>query len=426
VKRYILSLGALMTAVAAFAVPAYADQPAAVAQAAPAPSPSPSATPAPPAFQPSAYLDVGVTSANVAGLKNDLPTRVFDNVSGVPQINDFNVTLADTATFGGKLELNTGTDANVIHSWPQSLYICTTGRAGPGCAAPYNIQTDVTQAYASYTVGKFTVIGGKFETLAGAEVIESPSDLNFSRSVLFGFAVPFTHTGARLTFAASPTLSLIAGVNRGWDTTRAESLTTLQALGYPANTPGDTSSLTAEFGLAYNPNSKYGLTVQGYDGKQENWLVNGCQTSTNCTRSLIDAVGTYHVNSTLTAIINLDDGQQTNTASQTFNAGTGFGTVTWKGIAGYLSEAFSPALTTTLRYESFGDPQGYRTSGGGPGTTWDEGTVTAQYATSSHSTLRAEYRVDTSTAPIFASAKAPGGAVKSMNSFGLEAILHVP
>jgi hypothetical protein len=416
-----------MTAVTAFALPAYADQPAAadqVAQAAPAPSPSP--TPAPSAFQPSAYLDVGVTSANVAGPKNLLNTRVFDNVSGVPQLNDFNVTLLDTATFGGKFEVNTGTDANVIHSWPQSLYICTGGIAGPGCTAPYNIQTDITQAYASYTLGKFTVIGGKFETLAGAELIESPSDLNFSRSILFGFAVPFTHTGARLTFAASPTLNVIVGVNRGWDTTRAESLSTLQALGYPPNTPGDTNSLTAEFGLGFNPSSKFGFTLQGYDGKQENWLVSGCQSSTNCTRSLLDFVGTYHVSSTLTAIVNVDDGQQTNTFSQTFNAGTGFGTVTWKGIAGYLSEAFSPALTTTLRYESFGDPQGYRTSGGGPGTTWDEGTLTAQYATSSHSTLRAEYRYDTSTAPIFLSAKAPSGSVKSLNSFGLEAIVHVP
>jgi hypothetical protein len=412
-----------MTAVAAFALPASADQ---VAQAAPAPSPSPSATPAPPAFQPSAYLDVGVTSANVAGPKNLLNTRVFDNVSGVPQINDFNVTLLDTATFGGKLEFNTGTDANVIHSWPQSLYICTGGTAGPGCTAPYNIQTDITQAYASYTLGKFTVIGGKFETLAGAEVIESPSDLNFSRSILFGFAVPFTHTGARVTFAASPTLNVIVGVNRGWDTTRAESLTTLQNIGYPLNTPGDTSSLTTEFGLAFNPSSKYGVTIQGYDGKQENWLFSGCQSSTNCTRSLIDLVGTYHLNSTWTAIVNVDDGQQTNTFSQTFNAGTGFGTVTWKGIAGYLSDAISPALTATARYESFGDPQGYRTSGGGPGTTWNEGTLTAQYATSSHSTLRAEYRVDTSTAPIFLATKSATGSAKSLNSFGLEAIVHVP
>jgi hypothetical protein len=430
VKQYLLSLGALMTAVAAFAVPAYADQPAVAEQVAqvkatpsPAPTPTPTPTPAPAAFQPSTYLDVGVTSANFSGPKNLLNTRVFDNVSGVPQINDWNVTLAYNAPLGGKLELNTGTDANVIHSWPQSLYICTNGIAAPGCTAPYNIQTDITQAYASFSFGKFTVIGGKFETLAGAELIESPSDLNFSRSILFGFAVPFTHTGARVTFAATPTLNIVAGVNRGWDTTHPESLTTLQNLGYPPNTPGDTSALTAEFGLAFNPSSTWGATLQGYSGKQENWLVSGCQTSTNCTRSLIDFVGTYHVNSTLTAIVNVDSGQQTNTFSPAFVSGTG--TVTWKGIAGYLSEAFSPAFTGTIRYESFNDAQGFRT-GVGVGTSWNEGTATVQYAANSHLTLRGEYRVDTATTPIFASAKTPGGAVKALNSVGLEAIVHVP
>lgn len=425
VKRYCLSLGALVTAVAALTLPVYADQPVAatqVAQAAPKATPTPAPTPAPAAFQPSAYFDAGFTSASASGPKNLLNTRVFDNVSGVPQINDFNLTLAYNAPLGGKVEINTGTDANVIHSWPQSLYICTGGVAAPGCTAPYNIQSDLTQAYLSFSTGKLTLIAGKFETLAGAEVIESPSDLNFSRSILFGFAVPFTHTGARLTFAATPTLNVILGANRGWDTTRAESLTTLQALGYPPATPGDTNSLTGELGLAFNPNSTWGITAQAYSGKQENWLVSGCQTSTTCTRSLLDIVGTYHINPTLTAVVNIDNGQQTNTFSGAFASGVG--TVTWKGIAGYLSQTFGP-LTGTLRYESFSDAQGFRT-GFGSGTTWNEGTLTAQYAASSHSTLRAEYRIDTATTPIFLSTKALSGSQKSINSVGLEAIVHVP
>jgi hypothetical protein len=426
VKRYLLSLGALMTAVAAFALPASADQPAVadqVAQAAPAPSPSPSPTPAPKAFQPSAYLDSGYDSANATGPKGLLNGRVFDNVAGTPQVNDFNVTLAYNAPLGGKLELNTGTDADVIHSWPQSLYICTGGLVGIGCVAPYAIQTDITQAYASFGFGKFTIIGGKFETLAGAEVIESPSDLNFSRSILFGYAVPFTHTGVRLTYAATPTLNVIVGANRGWDTTHALSAATEYKLGYPAADAPDTNSLTAEYGVAFTPNSIWNFTLQGYDGKQEDWLASGCNTSTTCTRSLIDFVGTWHINSALTGTVNVDDGQQTNTASGAFLSGVG--TVTWKGVAGYLSEAFSPALTTTVRYESFGDPQGYR-SGYGAGVTWNEGTLTAQYAANAHITLRAEYRVDTATAPIFLNKGGNGPGQKVLNTLGLEGIVHVP
>ena len=37
-----------------------------------------------------------------------------------------------------------------------------------------------------------------------------------SRSLLF-FAEPLTHTGIRATYAASDTLSLVAGVNNGWN-----------------------------------------------------------------------------------------------------------------------------------------------------------------------------------------------------------------
>jgi Putative beta-barrel porin-2, OmpL-like. bbp2 len=36
---------------------------------------------------------------------------------------------------------------------------------------------------------------GKFVTLLGAEVIEAPLNMNYSRSFLFGFAIPFTNTG---------------------------------------------------------------------------------------------------------------------------------------------------------------------------------------------------------------------------------------
>jgi hypothetical protein len=61
-----------------------------------------------------------------------------------------------------------------------------------------------------------TVIGGKFVALAGVEVLAPTGNTNFSRSLLF-FAEPMTHTRVRATYAASDTLSLIAGVNNGWN-----------------------------------------------------------------------------------------------------------------------------------------------------------------------------------------------------------------
>src|SRR5437879_4330074 len=58
---------------------------------------------------------------------------------------------------------------------------------------------DLEEAYGSYKVplgSGLTVKAGKFVTLLGYEVIESPNNLNFSRSFLFGFAIPLTHRGA--------------------------------------------------------------------------------------------------------------------------------------------------------------------------------------------------------------------------------------
>jgi len=367
----------------------------------------------------SGYLDAGFVSAGVAANNGAMTGRVFDNVSGTPQLQTVNLTAGYTGTFGGKFEINTGTDANVIHSYPQSLLIGTI---------PYNPQVDITQAYLSYSTGKFTLIGGKFETLAGAEVIESPSDLNFSRSILFGFAVPFTHTGVRLTYAATPQFSLIAGANRGWDTTRTLNSTqngSLAALGAAA-AANDTNSITAELGLAWNPSSAFSGTIQAYSGTVDAWFTNAC-ANTKCVRQLIDMVGTYHYNSNVSVVANVDLGSQTNTSLPGFTAAGAptivSSTATWKGVAGYISDAFTPKLTATLRGEVFADFQGYRLFNY-VGTKWTEGTATVQYALAPNLTLRLEGRGDTATQPIFIT-KA-GTFIKTQVQFGLEAIAHAP
>jgi hypothetical protein len=431
VKRLLLLPAALMMALAAFTVPATADENDVVAQAAASPAPSPSPTPAPNPLTLSGYVDGGLDTASASGPRGVLNTRVFDNVNNVPQLQTVNLTAGYTGVIGGKVELNTGTDAIVMHSYPMNpTVICP---AGPfTCTAPYNIQSDLTQAYIAFNVSKFTLIFGKFETLAGAEVIESPSDLNFSRSILFGYAVPFTHTGARLTFAVTPQISLIVGANRGWDTTYGLTATQLGKLGAPAGTPADNSTLTMEYGAAWNPSSAIGLTVQGYNGRQQDWVYVGCATNTGCTRSLLDVVGTWHVNPILTAQVNFDAGQQTGTCSPSFvftggtlTCGAGVGTATWNGLAGYVSVAPLSYLTLSARYEGFSDAQGYRI-GNGIGTRWSEGTLTATYLANAHLTFRLEGRADNATQPIFASSHGPAFAQNTLTTFGFEAIVHVP
>jgi len=71
------------------------------------------------------------------------------------------------------------------------------------------------QAYASYKapVGKgLTIDFGKFVTQNGAEVIESKDNWNYSRSLLFSYAIPYYHFGARARYSFSDQLSLTATV----------------------------------------------------------------------------------------------------------------------------------------------------------------------------------------------------------------------
>ncbi len=398
----------LLAAVVALAAPGGIAAPAAaadlLAQASPAASPSPSPTPSPKPFQMSGYLDAGYAATTFSAANNFINQRVFDNVNGTPQLQTINLQASYTGTLGGKVEVNIGQDANIMHSYPQALLIG---------APPFNTQVDLTQAEISYTWTKFTLMAGKFLTLAGAEVPESLSDLNFSRSVLFA-AIPISHTGLRLTYAATPQLNLILGGNRGWDTVYP-----LTAAKSPFGV-ADTSSITLEAGAAWNPSSVFSATAQGYTGNPEKWSAFGCAVS-SCNRSLMDGVATWHITPALTAIVNADYATQTKTASPSFVSGVG--TVNWGGVAGYLSYAFNPKLTVTGRAEWVGDQQGYL-SGIGVGTTWTEGTLTLQYAALPNVTVRLEGRGDSANRGIFLSRT--GALYKTQMEFGAEVIVHGP
>jgi Putative beta-barrel porin-2, OmpL-like. bbp2 len=386
----------VVSAMPVLAQPAPTPAPAAsgVPSASPAPSPSPSPSPTPRAWVTTGFVD---TSWSKAGTSRSFQfgdgtnSRVFDNINGQPMLNNLNLQLIKNGPIGGKIELSFGQDADIIASFPTAN----------------NNSFDVTYAYVSGTVGPLTAIVGKFATLAGAEVIESPSDLNFSRSILFGYAVPFTHTGARVTWTATPTFSVIAGINNGWD-----------------NTKGPGGPKTGEVGLAYN-NKNLSWTAQGYSGTERisnlAWarpfaFPPGFDSAGH--RSLFDSVATYHFGPVLTGILNYDRGTQSLAPIADSTAAViGFGRANWAGLAGYLSAAFTPKVTVTGRYEQFNDPQGYRTTFA---QRWNEGTLTFAYAPSSSLLFRAEARADhSSVMPWLDGAGLP---INHISSVGLEAI----
>jgi hypothetical protein len=317
--------------------------------------------------------------ANSFNFSNGTPSRTFDNLNRQLMFNALNVQLIKNGLIGGKVELEAGTNANVIASYPWKTD-----------------SFDVEQLYASYNPGRLSLIVGKFVTLAGAEVIDDPLNTNISRSILFGFAIPFTHTGARLTYSPSSMFSIIGGVNNGWDNLKGNG----------------TGAKTAEYGVAYN-GTVFQVTAQGYSGTERisnlGWTAGDPIGSLLGHRSVIDVVGTFKATPSLTFVGNFDHGQQTNAP---ILGGSGlpttnllamplFGTDTWTGVAGYGTYQITPRWVASLRGETFIDSGGYKT---GFDQHWREATLTLGYAPSSSLLLRIEGRADVSNQAVWTNA----------------------
>jgi hypothetical protein len=234
---------------------------------------------------------------------------------------------------------------------------------------------DVTQAYMQYATGPLTVIAGKFTTLQGTEVIASTGNTNFSRSILFG-AVPFTHTGLRATWTLNDKVSLIGGINNGWDQLS------------DAN-----RGKTLELGASLNPLKPLTLTVSGYTGEEPTGA--GAQGR----RTSLNAVASYSVIDPLSVGAEILNVSQDN---------VGGSTAKYSGVAAYVTYMFMPRLRGVLRLESFDDKNGFHfapaTSGGvftNSETKYREATATVSYLMSDSFEARGEVRRDRATNDVF-------------------------
>jgi hypothetical protein len=317
------------------------------------------------------YSKLSGTGQFATGGLND---RVFDYApsSFILQAIDLTVAKLPAEGAGGLVDITMGKDASAIASTGTSL--------GP-------TQTfDITQAYGQYASGAMTVIAGKFVTMSGAEVIKTTGDTNFSRSILFGYAIPFAHTGVRATYKVSDAVSLVGGVNNGWD----------QAT--------DTNSQkTIELGAMLNPAKSFALSAMVYSGAESGGAGTG-------TRNLLDLVATFTASDSLNFVLNYDNGSQENAVAAGAKA-------KWNGLAAYANYQISDPWRVSVRAETFKDTDGYRT---GIVQTWKEATLTVGYAASKSMELRGEIRKDTSDVAAFNFSD--GTPRKAQSSLGLEAV----
>jgi hypothetical protein len=337
-------------------------------------------------FDLTGHIDVGYSHLSGFGkFVSGVNDRVFDFKRNDAIFHALDLQLAKTPEngFGGLVDLTAGKDADTI-----AAYGTISKDKGPANGA--NHYFDVTQAYVHFGAAPFTIIAGKYVTLAGAEVIKSDGDTNYSRSILFGYAIPFTHTGVRATWKLSDSLSLIGGVNQGWDAVEDPN-----------------SDKTAEIGMTFAPSKEMSFAAVYYGGKE--LVSNYPKSAANGMRNLVDVVGTFTLSEQWTLILNYDYGTQD-------KAGLTGGKAKWQGLAAYLNYQWNDQWRVSLRGEYFDDKDGYRT---GVVQKWKEGTVTLAYMPVKALEIRAEVRADRSDQPAFLGSN--GITSKdNQNSFGLE------
>jgi len=323
-------------------------------------------------------------------------TRVFDTEPNGFTPHAFELVLekpeTDEMPVGFRTDLLIGDDAPVIGSTGLGL-----GAAGD--------EFELQQLYitANAPVGDgidFKV--GKFVTLLGAEVIESPANWNFSRSYLFGFAIPFTHTGALATYPLGEFGSVTAGIVNGWDivddNNKGKSL-----IGNLTLTPMEGLTLSAN-----------GITGAERTGDNRN------------DRSVIDLIATYQPMEKLTLMANYDFGHESGLVQ---GAGTaGFDSAEWQGLALYAKYDLTDTWSLASRAEWFDDKDSVRTAlTGRDGGTFDdvdfyEVTFTSQWKLHEHVLARLEYRHDKADEDVFFHDAA--GFINYQDTVAAELIYH--
>jgi Putative beta-barrel porin-2, OmpL-like. bbp2 len=231
---------------------------------------------------------------------------------------------------------------------------------------------DLQEAYLSYKVplgSGLTLKAGKFVTLAGYEVIESPNNLNFSRSFSYTLGIPFTHVGALASYTFAEWLTVTAGPIVGWDV---------------ADDNNDTLSGTGQ--VAITPLKDLAITLNTIIGPEQ-------FSNKSNLRYLFNLILAYTGIEKLTLALDTIYGFEENESFITL-LGTRRNTdATWWGYAGYVAYDWTEKFRTAARGEYFRDADGARTGFGSKLSLWSA-TGTLQYKIWKGLVGRLEYRHD--------------------------------
>ena len=358
-RRLTLAVPVIATAVL-LAAPALSARAAADDQPAPAPAAAPSPSPEPPKVDVAGFVDVyyGYNFNKV-----DPALRTFD-----VQHNTFSLSLAELSftkgvtpdsRVGFRADLDFGKTADLVAAYEPE-------------ANGKEVYKHVEQAYISLLTGKVQWDAGKFVTPMGAEVIESQDNWNYTRSILFGYAIPFYHVGVRATYNATEKVTLGAQLVNGWN-----------------NSSEINGNKTVHVSVTLKPNAS--LTWIG------NYMVGKETPGSDTNRNLFDTTLTYSVTPKLSLQANVDYGKE--------------GAVKWWGVAAYAKYQATPVWDVVGRYEYVDDSKGGFMTIGGKAQSF---TATSDHLVAGSLKARLEYRLDHADTDFFS--KSNGGKTSSQST----------
>ena len=310
--------------------------------------------------------------------------RFFDGAT-----NQFGLNLVELVVDKAPDPANSRTGYHVALGFGQAMNTVNGSEPSAGLGFDQYLK----EAYFSYLapVGKgLQVDVGKFVTPNGAEAIETKDNWNYSRGLLFTYAIPYYHFGMRAKYAFNDKYSLTGFFVNGWN-----------------NLVDNNTGKTYGMSFGWTPNKKWGLT--------ENYMAGPEQNNINSTwRQLTDTVITYSPTSKLSFIVNGDYGR-----GDRIDEGEGVFSkpVFWTGVAGYIRYTFNSTSAFSTRYEYYDDHDGFTTMVACQAPVpqhFNEFTTTFERLVAHHIISRFEFRRDMSNRDPFLKGITPVGSQNTM------------
>lgn len=219
---------------------------------------------------------------------------------------------------------------------------------------------NVEQAYltAVLPIGSgLTIDAGKMSTHMGGEVIETSANINYSRSILFTYAIPYSHVGMSAGYSFNSQFAATIYIYNGWN-----------------NVVDNNKDKTLGTEIIWSPLSTFTFIENFIGGPEE-------PNSTN-KRYVFDTILNYQLTVDLFVTLNADYGQE---------ALNSYGFAVWKGAAITGKYTITDASAIALRGEYYYDQSGFTT---GTAQALREITLTYEYKFADSLLTRLEFRRD--------------------------------